>query len=256
MSSTDSLSYMDRARRALIFALDVQDKETALRLVEELKEHVGVFKIGLQLFTKEGPELVRRVIGEGAEVFLDLKLHDIPATVERAAAAAAELGVSMMTVHTGEGVKIVEAALRGAMVATSENLRKPLVLGVTVLTSISESELPGLGFEENIEVLVTRRASLAVDGGCEGLVCSPKEVATLRKMVGRDVKLVVPGVRPHWGAVKGDDQARKSTPREVIMQGGDYVVVGRPIRDHSQPVVGAARIREELAGAFADGEAT
>lgn len=251
--SSNSDAYMERAAKSIVFALDVSNASQALSLVEKLRDHVGVFKVGLQLFTKEGPHLVRRIRSEGGRVFLDLKLHDIPATVERAAAAAYELGVFMFTVHTGEGPGIVRAAIKGAgglRQGQGGDMCKPLVLGVTVLTSIREKDLPVLGFNEDMESLVSRRASLAVEAGCPGLVCSPNEVSGLRSLLGQDVVLVVPGVRPSWACVESDDQARKASPGLVVMQGGDYVVVGRPIRDHDDPLEAARRIREELAEAF------
>ncbi len=251
--SLNSDVYMERAARSIIFALDVPTASSALSLVEKTRDHVGVFKVGLQLFTKEGPDLVRMIQSEGGRVFLDLKLHDIPATVERAGTAARELGVFMFTVHSGDGPGIVGAAVKGAAGEKKEQVGvadRPLVLGVTVLTSISEKDLPALGFNEDVRSLASRRASLAVEAGCPGLVCSPDEVSSLRSLLGKDVVLVVPGVRPAWACVEGDDQARKASPGRVVEQGGDYVVVGRPIRDHDDPSEAARRIREELAETF------
>ena len=240
----------EKAKNSLIFALDVASREDALRLVEETREYVGIYKIGLQLFTAEGPELVRKVHDLGGAVFLDLKLHDIPATVERASKAAVELGVQMFTVHTGEGPEIVAAAVRGVtsgrVDAKGDPGVAPTVLGVTVLTSLTEETLKRVGWGGDLPSLVMKRSTWAVDAGCPGLVCSPHEVRGLRELHGDEVTLVVPGVRPAWAQVGGDDQARKATPREVVLWGGDHVVVGRPIRDSGDPKEAARRVHEEL----------
>jgi orotidine-5'-phosphate decarboxylase len=238
-----SRRFLEEARARLVFALDVDSRQRAKELVGELSDEVGLFKIGLELFTAEGPDIVREVIEGGGRVFLDLKLHDIPATVRRAAAAAARLGVDMLTVHAGEGPSIPAAGVEGA----GQGGGGVKVLGVTVLTSLEQKDLDRMGIKCAIDELVSMRAEAAVEGGCAGLVCSPKEVRKLRELVAPSVELVVPGVRPEWAKVRGDDQARKATPAETVARGADYLVVGRPIRDADDPRKAARRIVSELA---------
>lgn len=197
---------------------------------------VGMLKVGLELFAAEGPAAVRAAVALGRPVFLDLKLHDIPNTVEGAARSAAATGASLLTVHASGGPRMVEAAVRGA----GGKLR---ILAVTVLTSLDEPQLAEIGLAGPAEAAVVRLARLAVQAGAGGLVCSPLEVAAVRAAVGPGPLLVVPGVRPAGAAV--GDQQRVATPAEAIRAGADVLVVGRPLRDARDP---AAAAREIAAG--------
>ncbi len=230
-------------KECLCFALDVPGAEEARRLVEQLAPHVGLFKVGLELFVREGPGLVVSVKEWGAEkIFLDLKLHDIPRTVQRARRSAGRLPVDFLSVHCeslwagphggeppGEGVK-------------------PAMLGVTVLTSLPEEDLPHLGYAAGLSGidLVLMRAEMAKKGGCAGIVCSAREVEAVRNRFGADFTLLTPGVRPAWSEIARDDQARVLTPSEAIRRGSDFVVVGRPIAAASDPPEAARRILDEI----------
>ena len=217
----------DNARSRLIFALDVATLKEARERLPAVAPHVGLVKIGLELFTAAGPEAVRSVKeSSGTGVFLDLKLHDIPTTVERAARAASALGVSMLTVHAEGGHAMLEAAARGA----GTELR---ILAVTRLTS-------GLATPEEVVEL----ARAAEDAGCGGVVCAGSEAAAVRKAVSPEFKIVCPGIRPMGAAP--DDQARVVSPRSAIRAGADYIVVGRPIRDAADPAEAARAIVEEI----------
>jgi len=224
----------------LAVALDVPDEKQAMELARRLEGHVGVFKVGLELFTATGPTLVQRLVGMGYEIFLDLKLHDIPTTVRRATQRIADLKASYVTVHAGDGPAIVRACVEGA--SASPNLK---VLAVTVLTSLDRQELARVGIDRPVADLVRIRAESAVLAGCHGLVCSPKEVVMLRAQH-PDTALVVPGIRPRWGETKQDDQARVATPAEAIAWGADVLVVGRPVRDADDPAQAADRIVAEI----------
>ncbi len=234
---------MTDPKRCLCFALDVPSTEEAKRYVEMLAPHVGLFKVGLELFVKEGPGLVFSVKEWGAEsVFLDLKLHDIPRTVERARRSAGRLPVDFLSVHCeslwsgpGEG-------------EPPEKEPKPAMLGITVLTSLPEEDLPHLGYAEGITGidLVLKRAEMARKGGCAGVVCSGKEVEAVRDRFGRDFTILTPGVRPAWSVVAKDDQARVLTPSEAIRRGSDFIVVGRPIAGAPDPAEAARKILDEI----------
>jgi orotidine-5'-phosphate decarboxylase len=212
-------------KEKIIVALDVSSRQEALQIVRELHDVVGMFKIGSQLFTACGPQLVREVINGGGKVFLDLKFHDIPNTVTHAAGEAAKLGVSMLTIHASGG--------RAMMQSVAENLRdrfsstKPLVVAVTVLTSIDTRTLFEIGLEIPVEEQVERLALLAQDCGIDGVVCSPREIQALRERVNPGFKIVTPGIRMPEQSL--DDQQRTSTPREAIAAGADYLVVGRAV---------------------------
>jgi orotidine-5'-phosphate decarboxylase len=227
-----------QARERLIFALDVPAAERALELAERLAGHVGCFKIGLELFVAAGPELVRQ-IAQRAPVFLDLKLHDIPATVGRAASVAAGLGVRYLTVHVDEGGRALREAVKAAPAVK--------ILGVTVLTSIAEDDLGPGGFSIGLAELVRRRAAQAKDAGCGGIICSGQEAADLRARLGTGIEIITPGVRPAAGAE--GDQKRVVTPAVAIRSGADRLVVGRPIRDAADPVAAADQLVTEIAAA-------
>lgn len=227
------------ARERLIVALDVPDLDDAVALAERLAGHVGWFKVGLELFGAHGPEAVRR-IREHGPVFLDLKLHDIPTTVERAARQLSDLGAGLLTVHAGGGAAMLRAA--------AEGFGPGRLLAVTVLTSLSDTELAELG-EEPAEVRVVRLARLAVDAGVPGLVCAPPDLRRVRASVGIEPLVVTPGVRPTGSSE--DDHARIATPAGALDDGADLVVVGRPIVRAEDPVVAADALVAELAAAAA-----
>jgi len=212
-------------------ALDVADGARAGALAAELAAEVGVFKIGLELFTREGPGVVRAIAATGARIFLDLKYHDIPNTVERAVAAAAALpGVAYLTVHAAGGSAMLAAAVRARDACGPQ---APALLGVTVLTSLDESDLQATGVPATPRAQTLRLARLALDAGLDGLVCSADEVAALRAAFGPGPLLVVPGIRPE-GSAPGD-QKRTATPATALRDGASLLVVGRPITGVAVP---------------------
>src|SRR5690349_436504 len=206
----------------IIVALDVDSRAEALSLVHRLKGQVGLFKIGSQLFTSEGPELVREIVRLGEQVFLDLKFHDIPNTVTKAVLAAAGLGVSMLTLHTGGGLKMMSAAA-DALKQMRSNQARPQLLGVTVLTSMADEDLAQIGVNVRVESQVGRLAKLAEEAGLDGVVASPSELRPLRGQLGRAMKIVTPGIRP--AGSKADDQSRIATPAAALQAGANYLVI-------------------------------
>jgi orotidine-5'-phosphate decarboxylase len=227
----------------LIVALDVPSSQTALDLAGRLRGHVGLFKVGLELFSAEGPALVRALTAEGARIFLDLKLHDIPNTVRGAARAAARLGVTMATVHASGGLRMMQAAAQGAREGSAGG-RVPLVLGVTALTSLTSEDLGQIGWSDSSEDVVLRLAGLARSAGLDGVVASPQEACAIRKNLGPGFLIVTPGIRPVTASQ--EDQARAATPRAALDSGADYLVVGRPITQASDPASAADAIVEEM----------
>ena len=228
---------MTRPNERIIVALDVAQEDEALRLVERLASRISRFKVGLQLYTAAGPEVVRKIIATGAKVFLDLKLHDIPNTVEGAVESARTLGVEMMTIHLGGGEPMIRAALEAA----EDRL---IIVGVTVLTSQNDETLGAVGCSEGVANQVMRLAKLGVGCGIRALVASPQEAPALRTEFGEQVKIITPGIRPA-GAVSGD-QKRVTTPSEAIEAGADFLVIGRPIVDDPHPVSAVDRILAEI----------
>ena len=232
-------------RNPIIVALDVPTAEAALKLAEQLAPVAGGFKIGSELFTSAGPDIVRRIRERGAPVFLDLKFHDIPNTVAKAVASATRLDVQMLTIHTSGGLEMMRAGEKSAQdTAKSLGLPPPLVLGVTVLTSSNASTLAEIGCEPDVVAQVERLARLAVQAGLRGLVCSPLEIVALRKILPAPVQLVTPGIRT--GAEKADDQKRTLSPREAIAAGANWLVIGRPIYAAENPRAAAEKILESL----------
>lgn len=213
-------------RERIIIALDFPASEAALALVRELSPHPGLFKIGLQLYTAAGPDIVRAVRDLGGRVFLDLKLHDIPNTAGRAVASAGSLGVEMLTIHLSGGRPMIEAAVRAAS-------PEILLLGVTVLTSVNAATLRETGVDSPIEEQVLRLAQLGAESGIRGVVASPLELAPLRRAHGSKLKIVTPGIRPRGAAA--DDQKRALTPAEAFQEGADFLVIGRPITAAPDP---------------------
>ncbi|MBI5695671.1 MAG: orotidine-5'-phosphate decarboxylase [Nitrospirae bacterium] len=232
----------------IILALDVDSVKAAEDAVRLLKDHVGAFKVGFELFTSAGPSIVEAVIGGGGKVFLDLKYHDIPNTVAKAVRAAVRMGVTFVDVHASGGHKMMAAASDAAR-DESEKLGMPLpvCLAVTVLTSMGERELrEEVGVARTPLEQVLHLAVLAKSSGMGGVVASPREAAAIRNAVGKDMVIVTPGVRPAWAS--RDDQNRVATPGEAVKAGSDYLVIGRPILASNDPVEAAGRIAEELHG--------
>jgi orotidine-5'-phosphate decarboxylase len=221
----------------IIVALDVATKKKALALVEQLGSKISFFKLGLQLYTAEGPEIVRAVLSTGAKVWLDLKLYDIPNTIARAVESASTLGVQMLTIHLSGGCEMI----RAATAACSADM---LLLGVTVLTSATEQTLREIGIPHTVEDQVLRLARLGVEAGIDGFVASPHEIKMLRAEFGNRIKIAVQGIRPSWA--EPGDQKRFMTPREAIEAGADYIGIGRPITAHAQPKEALEKILEEL----------
>jgi orotidine-5'-phosphate decarboxylase len=232
-------------RAPIAVALDAPDLETAARWAGLVTPHVSALKIGLELYLRYGPEVVASVRGaSGAQIFLDLKLHDIPATVAAAARAVARLRPSQLTVHAAAGAAAIKAA--------AEAIPGTMIVAVTVLTSLGETDLARIGLVGPCSGAVRRLAALAVEAGARGVVCSPQEVAAVRAEVGDDIMLITPGVRP--AGSDANDQARVATPEEALRSGADLLVIGRPITGAADPGAAAAAIAASLrrVEAFAD----
>jgi orotidine-5'-phosphate decarboxylase len=234
------------ARDRLIVALDVDSPEAARALIERLRGRVGAFKIGKELFVAAGPELARAVVQSGARVFLDLKFHDIPNTVAGAVRAAAAHGVWMVNVHAAGGPAMCRAAAEAAAKAGS---LRPLVIAVTVLTSLDENDLAAVGLQGPPREAARRLAKLAKDAGLDGVVASAQEAAAIKELCGPEFLVVTPGIRPAGEAV--GDQKRVMTPAAAIAAGSDYLVIGRPITQAPDPAAAAEAIAAEIAQAGA-----
>lgn len=224
----------------IIVALDFDNEKDALALVERLDPARCRLKVGKEMFTRSGPQLVEKLVSQGYDVFLDLKFHDIPNTVAGACRSAAELGVWMVNVHTLGGRKMMAAARE----AIDKSSSRPLLIGVTILTSMGEQDIAEVGLSGTPADNVNRLALLANDTALDGVVCSPKEVEMLRQSVSSDFKLVTPGIRPAW-AEKGD-QTRITTPADAVRLGSDYLVIGRPVTAAADPLDALLRIEAEL----------
>jgi orotidine-5'-phosphate decarboxylase len=227
-------------REKLIVALDVSSAAAARKIVAAVGDSALTYKVGMQLYTAEGPQVVRDVVASGRRVFLDLKYHDIPTTVAAAVREAAHLGVSMLTVHAAAGAKMLHAAVKAAHNANPALM----VLAVTVLTSMDENDLDKIGVRGTMVEEVLRLASLALDNGCQGVVTSAREAARLRSELGSNFAIVTPGVRPAGSG--HDDQARVVTPAEAIAAGANYIVVGRPITEATDPAAQARAILGQI----------
>src|SRR5246500_1386969 len=228
---------MTNPAEKIIVALDVPTKVKALALVEQLRGDISFFKIGLQLYTAEGPEIVRAVLATGAKVWLDLKLFDIPNTVARAVESANTLGVQMLTIHLSGGSEMIRAA-------TAARANNMLLLGVTVLTSATEQTLREIGVAGKVDDQVLRLARLGVEAGIDGVVASPHEIKKLRTEFGDKIKIAVQGIRPSWA--EPGDQKRFMTPREALEAGADFIGIGRPITAHPRPRKAVEKILEEM----------
>jgi len=232
-------------RERLIFALDVEHFGEAQELVGLLKGHVGLFKVGKQLFTHSGPKVIDMIRRKGERVFLDLKFHDIPNTVAKAGEEAAKLGSAMFTVHSMGGYEMMKRTVESSRnIAKQLNIPKPLILAVTILTSMDEGILEEVGIKTPVDQQVVRLATLAKRAGVSGVVASPREISLIRDHCGSNFLIVTPGVRPASAAK--DDQKRILTPGEAVRAGADYIVVGRPIREADDPVKAADEIVEEI----------
>lgn len=233
--------------RKIIIALDVKNGDEARAVLESLPE-ARIFKVGLELYTAEGPAMIDLVKSFGKEVFLDLKLHDIPNTVAGAVKSAVRHGIAMLTLHTSGGREMMKKAVEAAReTAEKENRPLPLILGVTVLTSLKDNDLQEIGFGANSRNQVLRLARLAVESGIEGIVCSPQELEPLRAELGSGVRIITPGIRPAWA--EAQDQKRIMTPGEAIKKGADFLVIGRPITRAPVPREAFNRVLEELQAA-------
>ena len=226
----------------VIVALDYPDANAAWQLIEQLDAGMCRLKIGKEMFTRLGPDFVRQVIAKGFDVFLDLKYHDIPNTVAAACEAGADLGVWMMNVHASGGRRMMETAME----RLQKRAERPLLIGVTILTSLSQQELAEIGYPGTPAENVSRLAALAQDSGLDGVVCSPREAAQLRSERGDDFLLITPGVRPASASL--DDQTRVMTPADAIAAGSSYLVVGRPITGAADPLAALRAINAEIAG--------
>jgi orotidine-5'-phosphate decarboxylase len=232
------------AVKRLAVALDLSEREAIVGMARALVGHCGMVKLGLEAFTAHGPDLVREVGALGMPVFLDLKLHDIPNTVERAARNCARLGVAMLTAHASGGEAMLRAAAAGVQADASAGAKPPVVLAVTVLTSLDDATLEVLGVPGGVTGRVRAWAELAERAGCGGVVCSPLEAAALRAARGPDFLLVTPGIRPAGGDAA--DQRRIATPAAALAAGADVLVVGRPITGAPDPAAAAEAIVAEL----------
>ena len=229
----------------VIVALDFAEPRQAMALVERMDPKNCALKVGKEMFVIAGPEPVRRMIERGFRVFLDLKFHDIPNTVAQACAAATRLGVWMLNVHAAGGRAMLKAARDAVDRASAlRGTPKPLLIGVTVLTSLDAGDLEEVGFAGTPEAMALRLARLSAECGLDGVVCSAVEAPVLRRAFGASFKLVTPGIRP--SAVAGDDQARVITPEAAIANGADYLVIGRPITQADDPAAALARINAAL----------
>ena len=228
--------------RKIIVALDVSSREEALQLLEQLRDLAGMFKVGSQLFMSAGPGIIQEIIGNGGNVFLDLKFHDIPNTVTQAAVEAARLGVSMMTIHAAGGRVMMETVAKELAQHFAD--RRPQVVAVTVLTSLDTRALFEMGWEHPLDEQVQRLALLAQQSGVDGVVCSPREIQFVRKVVNPQFKIVSPGIRLPGQSL--NDQQRVATPREALSSGADYIVVGRAVTDGRDPRSALQRLLETL----------
>ncbi len=237
------------AKEKLIFALDVDDFAKAEKWVAELKGHVGIFKVGKQLFTRCGPDVVRMITAQGGQVFLDLKYHDIPNTVAKASVEACKLGVSMFNVHALGGAEMMAQTVKEVDAYCAETgAKRPIMLAVTILTSSTAETLQGVGIEYPVEDMVVRLARLAKSSGFDGVVASPREIEMIREACGPDFCIVTPGVRPASASL--DDQKRVMTPAQAITAGATGLVVGRPISAAPDPCEAATAIVAEIDGAL------
>lgn len=241
------ITWKPSLKERLIFALDVDDLAEARHWIATLRGEVGTVKIGLQLFVRIGPEGLRRLLSQELQVFLDLKLHDIPNTVAQATRAVVALGVRMFTVHTLGGPEMLAACAEAAADEASRmHIPRPLILGVTLLTSLDEAAIRTLGFHQGIRDQALRLAELASRAGLDGVVTSSQEVEVIKRACGASFLTVVPGIRPRAAGGEPDDQRRTGTPMEAVQKGADFLVLGRPLRQSPDPARTAREVVEEI----------
>jgi orotidine-5'-phosphate decarboxylase len=243
------LNQGNEAADRIILALDVSEHDYALELVDTFGSYIDMYKVGLELFSAAGPLVIKAIHDRGKRVFLDLKFHDIPNTVSRAGIAAARLGVFMFNVHASGGLDMMKSCCDSVVdVCLKENLSRPRILAVTVLTSMSKDMLRDeIGVQHSLNTHVRHLSGLALKAGLDGVVASGKEAAMIRGHCGRGFVIVTPGIRPSW--TPPDDQMRTMTPKEAIRQGADYIVMGRSILNQGDPLKTIERIRREIAAA-------
>ena len=228
----------------IICALDTSNFLVAQKITRKLRNHLGGIKVGKEFFTAHGPDGIKKISKEGLPIFLDLKFHDIPNTVAKAISNIVRLKPSMTTIHATGGAEMIKAAVKAnKIIAKKNNIKRPYILAVTVLTSLDKSDMVSLGSEKNIQTLTLRLAKLAKRNGADGIICSPKELKILRFKLGKNFKIVVPGIRPN--RKKNDDQKRTMTPKQALDLGADYVVIGRPITESDNPLLAVKKIINE-----------
>ncbi|MBI5057230.1 MAG: orotidine-5'-phosphate decarboxylase [Nitrospirae bacterium] len=235
-----------KPKERIILALDVADYTEAIRTAKKFKDHIELFKVGSELFTAAGPRIVEKINSMGKKVFLDLKFHDIPTTVAKSASVAAKLGVFMFNVHTSGGLEMMKQAAQAIRkISLKENIERPKLIGVTILTSIDQAALQDeLGVGLRMSAQVKNLAGLAHKSGLDGVVASPEDAEMIRSKFGKKFLIVTPGIRPSWAAA--DDQKRMLTPRQALIKGADYLVIGRAITSQPDPVKALKRIEEEI----------
>lgn len=235
-----------RPRERIILALDVSDYKDAVDMVHHFKDHIDIFKVGSELFTSTGPKIIDEIHTLGKRVFLDLKFHDIPNTVCKAALAAAKLGVFMFNVHASGGLEMMRQTAQAlSKYSLENNTERPRLIGVTILTSMSQDTLRDeLGVSVRLRTQVKQLAGLAQRAGLDGVVASPEDAEMVRSHFGKGFLIVTPGIRPSWSAM--DDQKRTLTPRKAVQMGSDYLVIGRAITSQKNPLDALKRIEEEL----------
>jgi orotidine-5'-phosphate decarboxylase len=232
-------------KNTIICALDTKDTKRAKELALSIKDNVAMVKCGLEFFTKNGAEGIKEIASTGLDIFLDMKFHDIPNTVAEAIRSAVHLDVRIITIHTLGGKTMMEAAAKAARQESElTGKQKPLIIGVTVLTSMDDEELEGIGIKTNTANQVELLAKLAKESGLDGIVCSPHEIKKVKSVCGNDFITVVPGIRPL--SSDKDDQKRVMTPKEAINNGADYIVIGRPITKAEKPSIAAKEIYDSL----------
>ncbi|KPA17164.1 orotidine-5'-phosphate decarboxylase [Candidatus Magnetomorum sp. HK-1] len=235
---------MKTPQQKICIALDVDDANRALELIDQLKSHVGLFKVGMQLFYRYGPELVQEMVSRGAKIFLDLKFHDIPNTVKNASIAAVRMKVAIFNVHAGGGLSMMQQAVAGAKeAAQKEGFPLPQIIGVTILTSLTQEMLSNeLNLPGTLESRVVKLAKLSKTAGLDGVVASPHELELIQSTCGSDFTIITPGIRPLWAV--SNDQKRIMTPKAAIEKGANYIVVGRPIIQADDPALAVCRLFE------------
>jgi len=234
-------------KKKLILALDVSEYQYALELIDRFRDAIEVFKVGLELYTVAGPEIINQIHKRDRKVFLDLKFHDIPTTVSKAGIAAARLGVFMFNVHASGGLDMMRKCREDVInLCLKENLDKPRMIGVTVLTSMSQETLKNeIGVQHSLNTHVRHLAGLALKAGLDGVVASAREAAMIRGHCGRGFLIVTPGIRPSW--TPADDQWRTMTPKQALKEGADFLVMGRAILNQSDPMKAIELIQKEMA---------